>query len=101
MEFVNAFKAVLNNEEEFDKICHMAFKNVDTDGSGSICKSELRSIMRTVGKNLTNTQLSDKEIDIIFERIDLDHSGAIDYSEFQGFFKQMMQLFVNNSENSK
>lgn len=70
-----AQKFVGNHSEE-DEIME-AFKVFDKDGNGFISATELRSVMISLGRKLT-----DEEIDEIIREVDLDGDGQIDYEEF-------------------
>ena len=52
-----------------------AFRTLDTDNSGTLELSELRTAFNELN-------MSEQEIDQIFERIDFNHDGEINYSEF-------------------
>ena len=54
-----------------------AFDMFDIDSSGTISSSELASVMRSLGQNPT-----DGEVTLILDKIDIDHSGTIDFDEF-------------------
>jgi len=49
----------------------------DVDSSGTISANELASVMRSLGQNPT-----DAEVSVILNRIDIDRSGTIDFDEF-------------------
>jgi len=54
-----------------------AFSLFDKDGSGTICMTELGSVMRAVGQNPTQQELED-----IMNKADLDKSGSLTYDEY-------------------
>ncbi|GAB2229961.1 hypothetical protein Drorol1_Dr00014217 [Drosera rotundifolia] len=59
--------------EELEKV----FKKFDVNGDGKICSSELGSIMRSLGEDLTESELK-----IMIEEVDSDGDGFIDLKEF-------------------
>uniref|UniRef100_A0A1J3IY12 non-specific serine/threonine protein kinase n=1 Tax=Noccaea caerulescens TaxID=107243 RepID=A0A1J3IY12_NOCCA len=73
-----ALKVIAENlsEEEIKGLKQM-FKNIDTDGSGTITIDELRSGLHRLGSKLTES-----EIKQLMEAADVDKSGTIDYIEF-------------------
>ncbi|KAI4739537.1 putative calmodulin [Aureobasidium sp. EXF-12298] len=54
-----------------------AFAVFDRDGSGTISAEELRNVMKSIGENL-----SDSEIDEMIKEADANGDGNIDYDEF-------------------
>ncbi|KAK8683703.1 hypothetical protein V6N13_039754 [Hibiscus sabdariffa] len=66
----------LSSEEEIKGLKQM-FKNIDTDGSGTITLDELRDGLARLGSKLT-----EPEIKQLMEAADVDNSGTIDYIEF-------------------
>ncbi|GAA0185541.1 non-receptor serine/threonine protein kinase [Lithospermum erythrorhizon] len=73
-----ALKVIAENlsEEEIKGLRQM-FKNIDTDGSGSITYEELKDGLARLGSTLTGA-----EIQQLMEAADVDKSGSIDYIEF-------------------
>ena len=55
-----------------------AFSLFDKDGDGTIDASELGTVMRSLGQNPTESELTD-----MINEIDIDHSGTIDFEEFK------------------
>lgn len=70
-----AMKLVGNVSEENEIL--EAFKVFDQDGNGYISARELRTVMASLGRKLT-----DEEVDDIIREVDLDGDGQIDYEEF-------------------
>lgn len=55
-----------------------AFSLFDKDGDGTIDATELGTVMRSLGQNPTESELTD-----MINEIDIDHSGTIDFDEFK------------------
>lgn len=53
------------------------FDMFDTDKSGTISVNELKSVLKKLGKNM-----SDKEIKKMMSSVDKDQSGEVDFDEF-------------------
>ena len=54
-----------------------AFERFDTDGSGTINKTELQKACASLGK-----AFSDRQIKQIMDQADTDNSGELEYDEF-------------------
>lgn len=67
-----------NSKEDPDKELKDAFKVFDADGSGTISKSELMNLMKSLGQNL-----SEAELTAMMDEVDTDRSGEIDFKEFK------------------
>ncbi|KAI8549402.1 hypothetical protein RHMOL_Rhmol06G0022000 [Rhododendron molle] len=73
-----ALKVIAENlSEEEIKGLKQTFKNMDTDGSGSITYEELKAGLTKLGSKLTES-----EITALMDAADVDKSGTIDYLEF-------------------
>ncbi|KAF5747197.1 putative calcium-dependent protein kinase [Tripterygium wilfordii] len=73
-----ALKVIAENlsEDEIKGLKQM-FKNIDTDGSGTITYDELKDGLARLG-----SKLSEPEIMQLMDAADVDQSGSIDYIEF-------------------
>ncbi|CAN0847951.1 Calcium-dependent protein kinase 29 [Linum grandiflorum] len=73
-----ALKVIAENlpEEEIKGLKQM-FKNMDTDGSGTITYEELKAGLHRLG-----SKLSEAEIRQLMDAADVDKNGTIDYVEF-------------------
>ena len=65
-----------------------AFQAFDKDGNGSITVSELGTVMRSLGQNL-----SEAEIKEMIDIVDEDKNGTIDFQEFLHLMDRKMKLF--------
>ena len=77
-----------DGELNFAEFCHFyivrlqnIFKEIDTDGSGSIGVHELQSAFGKVGFNVTK-----REVLSLLAEVDKDNSESVDFSEFCNFF---------------
>uniref|UniRef100_A0A2P2N0X7 non-specific serine/threonine protein kinase n=1 Tax=Rhizophora mucronata TaxID=61149 RepID=A0A2P2N0X7_RHIMU len=73
-----AHKVIAENlSEEEIKGLRQLFKNIDTDGSGTITYDELKAGLSRLGSKLTEA-----EIKQLMDAADVDKNGTIDYDEF-------------------
>jgi calmodulin len=77
-EFLVLMSAKKKNNNDPDKELKDAFKVFDADGSGTISRSELKKLMKSLGQ-----KLSDAELDAMMDEVDTDKSGEIDFDEFK------------------
>lgn len=76
-------KDLLGNPEQLDKVTKMAFKQVDTDGSGTISKSELEALMRKVAGDCQIKAPTSSDVDDAMKAIDTNGDGQISCDEFK------------------
>ena len=62
------------------------FEQFDSDHDGLISKEEVRSTLRAIGKDL-----SDTELDTCFNELDTNKDGKIDITEFSSFVARLKQ----------
>lgn len=67
-----------------DDEMRQAFRCFDTDNSGYITNSELRSVLTRLNPNITDQRIAD-----LINRIDLDNDGKISYQEFVHMLQNM------------
>jgi Ca2+-binding EF-hand superfamily protein len=77
-EFLILMSSSKPSKEDPDRELREAFKVFDSDGSGSISRSEMKRLMKSLGQNLT-----DKELDAMMDEVDTDGDGEIDFEEFK------------------
>lgn len=75
LAWFSRFKTPKDDDVEAD--LKAAFMVFDTDGSGFIERSELKSAMKVIGETL-----SDRDIDELLQTTDADNDGKINYEEF-------------------
>jgi calmodulin len=76
-EFLVLMKSRIS-ENDPDKELRDAFAVFDTDGGGSICRKELKRLMKKLGQTL-----SDAELDAMMDEVDTDGDGEISFEEFK------------------
>ena len=65
-------------DDEYYREIKEAFAVFDIDGSGSITRSELKRVMKSLGQSLTR-----KKLDALMHQCDTDGNGEIDFEEFK------------------
>ena len=73
-EFLILMSSSKPTKEDPDRELKDAFKVFDTDGSGSISRSEMKKLMKKLGQTL-----SDAELDAMMDEVDTDKNGEIDF----------------------
>ena len=69
------------------------WKKVDIDGSGTLDRDEVRSVLVQMGwENVTTARLDD-----VWEQLDEDHSGDVDFDEFSAWFLAQDQKSIENT----
>lgn len=61
------------------------FEKIDIDNSGSLDKSEIKTLLKTLFDG-TSTKISESQVDEIMEELDLDKNGLIDLNEFSQWY---------------
>merc|ERR1711972_847358 len=82
-DFKGLFKKGLFDDDDGDmeKVVD-CFKKWDTDGDGSISRSELERVLV-----LLNPSFTKKDMNMIFKQADTNKDGKIDYEEFTVWLK--------------
>jgi len=62
------------------------FRRFDRDNNGEIDKSELHSLLESLGEKPTKD-----DIDALMEALDTDHSGAVSFDEFVSAMQRLLQ----------
>lgn len=78
----------VTKEEDTDEELRRAFQVFDRDNSGTISTDELRDVLKSVGENLSET-----ELDEMMRQVDVDGSGTIDCEFFHLFLSLFFFLF--------
>lgn len=77
-EFLILMSSKKQGSDDPDKELKDAFAVFDTDGSGTISRTELKKLMKNLGQTL-----SDAELDAMMDEVDTDGNGEIDFAEFK------------------
>jgi Ca2+-binding EF-hand superfamily protein len=75
-EFLTLMKSRISRDPNYE--LKLAFDMIDTDHSGTVSISELRSLMKKC-----NQFLSEEEIDAIMQECDINGDGELDFDEFK------------------
>ena len=60
----------------------LSFELFDVDGTGTISKQEMLTVLRAADKNATSDMETAKFVEKIFHRSDKNHSGTLTLREF-------------------
>ncbi|XP_065079552.1 calmodulin-like [Ochlerotatus camptorhynchus] len=70
-----------------------AFSLFDRNGTGSITSSELRTVLRSLGKSV-----SDAEVKVLLKDLNVDHEGRIQFSNFVAMMTVRMRQLTREDE---
>ncbi len=70
-----------------------AFQAFDKDGNGSITTKELGTVMRSLGQNLSETEIKE-----VIDEVDEDKNGTIDFQEFLSLITRRMKIIDKEDE---
>ena len=65
------------------------FRELDTNGDGSVSKIEFRQMMRKLGLTGDGTKFGGSEVDQLFEELDDDHGGSLELAEVASALKRL------------
>ena len=82
-KFRNALSSGHAGQQMSQDSIRLAFDNADTDGNGSLDKSELGDLMTELMGSAPTTE----GLDVVFSLLDLDGSGDVDFEEFASWLK--------------
>jgi len=90
-EFLTLMSSKKPGKDDPDRELKDAFAVFDADGSGTISRSELKKLMKSLGQ-----KLSDAELDAMMDEVDTDGNGEIDFKEFKSMMVRILccSLFV-------
>lgn len=71
------------------------FDSFDTDNDGAIKRSELRSLIAKISKQMGLPEPSDKDFEIGFKSLDQNKNDLIEFNEFMSFYKQIYEKIKN------
>jgi Ca2+-binding EF-hand superfamily protein len=90
-------EGILFNPSQLDKLVQVAMKTVDSDGSGSIERSELGNIMRQVAMDVGDDEPHENDVDEVFKEFDKDQDGKINYEEFKEIIVRVLKNILNSN----
>jgi len=71
------------------------FEEVDTDGNGTICQEELKSVLLKLGEKDRACSVTDEDVKECMGKLDTDGDGVISFDEFSAWYLSM-QTVVNS-----
>ncbi|KAL4467478.1 hypothetical protein ABPG72_004546 [Tetrahymena utriculariae] len=89
-----AIKDILNNEHKFNEIAKVAFDSVDTDGTGQINHSELKTVMDQIASDMGAELPTQEDIDEVLQHLDTDGSGTISFQEFKVLIRDVLEAML-------
>ena len=74
---------ILSMQDKIKIISKMAFRAIDKDGSGSIERSELEEVLRTVANTMGIPQPTENDLDALLYEMDQNNDDNVDEEEFE------------------
>jgi Ca2+-binding EF-hand superfamily protein len=74
---------LLADHAKLDELTTEVFTQVDTDGSGLVSKSELRTAMRKIAEESGIPLPTEEEVHKVMTALDVDQSGSLTKEEFK------------------
>lgn len=87
----NPIDELLADEAKLTEVTKAVFEAVDTDGSGSIDRRELKNAMESVAREANIKAPSDADVDEVLTGLDADNSGTIDVTEFRALIVEVLK----------
>ena len=89
-----AYKSILENEEQLNNIAREAFDNVNTNQDGKIDKSQLESMMNQVYSDIFHELPSKSKVDDVFDYLDSKQKGYISFEDFKVLVKDVIKSMI-------
>ena len=89
-----AYKSILENEEQLNNIAREAFDNVNTNQDGKIDKSQLESMMNQVYSDIFHELPSKSKVDDVFDYLDSKKKGYISFEDFKVLVKDVIKSMI-------
>mmetsp|Transcript_22682 Transcript_22682/g.40830 ORF Transcript_22682/g.40830 Transcript_22682/m.40830 type:complete len:107 (+) Transcript_22682:46-366(+) len=87
----NPIDELLADEAKLAEVTKAVFEAVDTDGSGSIDRRELKIAMESVALEANIAAPSDEDVNEVLLGLDADQSGTIDVHEFRALIIEVLK----------
>ena len=89
---LESLKMILRNSKLFKSVVGVVFREIDTDGSGSLDIKEVHDFfMRQIVYSLEENKPDTDRIGSIFKELDRDKSGSIDMNELGEFLRELFK----------
>ena len=88
-------RLIINDEKKLNPILRKFFDEYDTDGSGSIDKSELKNVFKNLNNEL-GEPMNDEVLNETFKIFDSNKSGKIEFKEFKKVMIETIKESLNN-----
>lgn len=77
-----------DSDDEWDPM-RVVWASVDSDGSGTLGREELREVLAQMGRFVTEEQLT-----ATMDQVDFDGSGEVEYDEFEKWCEIIDDVFA-------
>ena len=85
---------IIANDEQLSAVTAAVFTQADTDGSGHINRSELKTALVDVANGLNIPPPTEAEIDKAFTALDVNRDGHLSVEEFKVVVKETLEAIA-------
>jgi len=90
MSEADLLKQILSDPKLLAEISNAAFKEADTDNSGFLDKTELKSVMEKLSAENNLPKPNDNDVNEAYAQLDTNKDGKISPDEFSAFVKLVL-----------
>ena len=87
-------KGIIEDERKLNVLTKIAFKTVDTDGSGMIEQPELEKIMAQICMDMGAEIPSKEDVEEVLDDLDEDGDKEIEVNKFKTFIKDILKGMI-------
>ena len=91
-------ETLLENENKFEGIAQLLFRDADQDKNRVIDSNEFKQMIFLLADEFGLPMPTEEQIKQTMNKVDLNHNGKIEYDEFKQFLKDLFTNLVNSNK---